>query len=131
MSYTRFRILHDPMAAFLIKSGDQPAVSFPYRNLNLVSIMEWILHPNDRMYRYTFQMCYFFHHALHLILFHFQLQTVTHMLQAATVTIAVTDGVYALRTPFRQFQYLTESKILFHLYHLNRSLFIRERIWYK
>src|SRR5690625_2439653 len=83
---TGFHILNDTMAALFIKSVNHFTVFYADRNAYFIAITPWIFHANYRVNRNMIKVCDFSQDTFYLVLFHFQLHCVAHMLQLATAT---------------------------------------------
>src|SRR5690625_818141 len=113
------------MTSLLIITGNKFSVFFSNRNLHFVSVMKWVVHPDDWMNQHMFQMSNLLHDILYLILLHLQLEVIAHMLQLATTTMHMTSRINPFFTCTLQLNQFTEPEIFIHFDYFNNRFFPR------
>src|SRR5699024_10634818 len=113
---TRFHIINNVVTPLTIKTSDQLSIFFPNTNMNVIAISPGIICANGFVYRNIWEMRYFFHYIFHLVLFHFQLHIITHMLYLTTTTFIkhIARWFHTMLTLLIQLNEFTKSKFLIH-----------------
>src|SRR5699024_2787316 len=77
------------------------------------------------VYRNILEMRYFFHYIFHLVLFHFQLHIITHMLYLTTTTFIkhIAWWFHTMLTLLMQLNEFTKSKFFIHFDNFYRRFF--------
>src|SRR5699024_6147520 len=113
---TRFHISNNVVTRLTIKTSDQLSIIFSNRTLNFIAISAVIICANGFVYRNIWEMRYFFHYIFHLVLFHFPLHIITHMLYLTTTTFIkhIARWFHTMLTLLMQLNEFTKSKFLIH-----------------
>src|SRR5699024_11268904 len=109
-----FNTIIKVMTQLTIKSSDKLSIFISKMNLNFIAISPGIICANGFVYRNIWEMRYFFHYIFHLVLFHFQLHIMTHMLYLTTTTFIkhIARWFHTILTLLTQLNEFTKSKFL-------------------
>src|SRR5699024_12559647 len=115
------------VTTFTRKTIDQLPNLISTRNFNYITITPGIIFANGFVYRNIWEIRYFFHYIFLLVLFHFQLHIITHMLYLTTTTFIkhIARWFHTMLTLLMQLNEFTKSKFFIHFDNFYRRFFSR------
>src|SRR5699024_8921755 len=121
------------VSARAVKPSNALTVFFPDRNTNFVAIAPWIFHTDWRMSRDIVEVGDFSQDVFYLVVFHFQLHMIAHMLNLAAAAFIkhITRGIYPVGTSLFDLEQLTKTKFFVHLDNFDGCFLPGKGVWNK